>query len=71
MPSGTESAKQKFMGGVEKTRAAVDDTTKQNPLNSKPAVGGDNPKAGGSSLRALAKGDTGSSNYDPSKGPST
>ncbi|KAI1479941.1 hypothetical protein K445DRAFT_317603 [Daldinia sp. EC12] len=71
MSSGTENAKQKFMGGVEKTRAAVDDTSKKNSLNSQPTSGGDNPKAGGSSFRSIAKGDTGSSNYDPSKGPST
>ncbi|KAI8962265.1 hypothetical protein F5Y11DRAFT_323379 [Daldinia sp. FL1419] len=71
MPSGTEAAKQKFMGGVEKTRAAVDDNTKQNSLNSQSTLGGDNPKAGGSSFSSIAKGDTNSSNYDPKKGPST
>ncbi|OTB02490.1 hypothetical protein M426DRAFT_13465 [Hypoxylon sp. CI-4A] len=71
MPSGTEAAKQKFMGAVDQTRAAVDGKSKQNSLNSQPTTGGDNPKAGGSSLRALAKGDTNSSSYDPAKGPST
>ncbi|KAI1386839.1 uncharacterized protein F4822DRAFT_411365 [Hypoxylon trugodes] len=68
MSSGTQDAKQKFMSSVEQTRAPVDDKTKQ---AGQPASGGDNPKAGGSSLRSIAKGDTNSSNYDPAKGPST
>ncbi|KAI1650362.1 hypothetical protein F4815DRAFT_458957 [Daldinia loculata] len=71
MPSGTENAKQQFMSGVEKTRAAADDNSKQNSLNTQSASGGDNPKAGGSSFRSIAKGDTNSSNYVPAKGPST
>ncbi|KAI0852881.1 hypothetical protein F5Y00DRAFT_226283 [Daldinia vernicosa] len=74
MPSGTENAKQQFMSGVEKTRrAAADDldNSKQNSPNTKSTSGGDNPKAGGSSFRPIAKGDTSSSNYVPEKGPST
>ncbi|KAI1661074.1 hypothetical protein F4813DRAFT_386480 [Daldinia decipiens] len=71
MPSGTENAKQQFMSGVEKTRAAADDKSKQNSLNTQSTSGGDNPKAGGSSFSSIAKGDTNSSNYVPAKGPST
>ncbi|KAI1076380.1 hypothetical protein F5B20DRAFT_323387, partial [Whalleya microplaca] len=68
--SGTEDAKQKFMRGVENTRAAPEDTSKQ--AGSMAGSGsGDNPKAGGSMLKSLAKGDTNASNYDPKKGPST
>ncbi|KAI1776545.1 hypothetical protein F4818DRAFT_439945 [Hypoxylon cercidicola] len=69
MPSGTENAKQKFMSSVEQTRAAADDKPKQAGIQQ--TTGGDNPKAGGSSISALAKGDTNSSNYIPAKGPST
>ncbi|KAI1375686.1 hypothetical protein F4677DRAFT_446315 [Hypoxylon crocopeplum] len=71
MSSGTDAAKQKFMSGVEQTRAAADDTSKQAGLNSQSSTGGDNPKAGGSSFKPIAKGETNSSNYVPAKGPST
>ncbi|KAI0172092.1 hypothetical protein GGR52DRAFT_548962 [Hypoxylon sp. FL1284] len=71
MSSIAENAKQKFMSGVEQTRAPATDKLKQPGLGTKPATGGDNPKAGGSSIKPLATGDTNSSHYDPSKGPST
>ncbi|KAI0387394.1 hypothetical protein F5Y04DRAFT_274247 [Hypomontagnella monticulosa] len=71
MSSGTKDAKQKFMKGVEQTRAAADDNLKQTSLNTQSATGGDNPKAGGSSFQPIAKGDTDSSKYVPAKGPST
>ncbi|KAI1097706.1 hypothetical protein F4804DRAFT_326716 [Jackrogersella minutella] len=71
MPSGTEKAKQKFMSGVAKTRAPADDKSKQAGLMTETTTGGDNPKAGGSSFRPIAKGETNSTNYDPAKGPST
>ncbi|KAI1209445.1 uncharacterized protein F4807DRAFT_426735 [Annulohypoxylon truncatum] len=67
----TEEAKQKFMSGVEKTRAPADDKSAQTAPKVQPTSGGDNPKAGGSSFRSIAKGDTNSSNYVPAKGPST
>ncbi|KAI1760505.1 hypothetical protein GGR53DRAFT_78362 [Hypoxylon sp. FL1150] len=71
MPSGTEDAKQKFMSSVEQTRAAADVKSKQAGIGTQHTTGGDNPKAGGSSIRSIAKGDTNSSNYVPAKGPST
>ncbi|KAI1417115.1 hypothetical protein F5Y13DRAFT_153699 [Hypoxylon sp. FL1857] len=71
MSSGTENAKQKFMSSVQQTRAPAEDQTKQNSLNIQPTMGGDNPKAGGSSFKPIAKGETNSSNYVPAKGPST
>ncbi|OTA56455.1 hypothetical protein K449DRAFT_387505 [Hypoxylon sp. EC38] len=71
MSSGTEQAKQKFMSSVQQTRAPAEDQTKPNSLNTQATAGGDNPKAGGSSFKPIAKGDTNSSNYVPAKGPST
>ncbi|KAI6087151.1 hypothetical protein F4821DRAFT_259396 [Hypoxylon rubiginosum] len=71
MLSGTENAKQKFINGVEQTRAAANDKPKQAGIGTQQTTGGDNPKAGGSSFSSIAKGDTNSSNYIPAKGPST
>ncbi|KAI1754541.1 hypothetical protein F4782DRAFT_528462 [Xylaria castorea] len=58
IPSGTEQAKEKFSQGVEKTRAAAEG-------DSMPGKKADNPKAGWF-MSKVAKGDTNSSNYDPS-----
>ncbi|KAI2467182.1 hypothetical protein F4781DRAFT_321253 [Annulohypoxylon bovei var. microspora] len=71
MPSGTEEAKQKFMSGVEKTRAPADKNSTPAGIKIQSTSGGDNPKAGGSSFKSIAKGETNSSNYVPSEGPST
>ncbi|KAI0899482.1 hypothetical protein F4806DRAFT_452873 [Annulohypoxylon nitens] len=67
----TEEAKQKFLKGVEKTRAPAGDEPTQGGIKVQSTSGGDNPKAGGSSFRPIAKGETNSSNYVPAKGPST
>ncbi|KAI4870381.1 hypothetical protein F4820DRAFT_403488 [Hypoxylon rubiginosum] len=71
MSSGTENAKQKFMNSVEQTKASADDKPKLAGIGTQQTTGGDNPKAGGSSFKSLAKGETNSSNYVPAKGPST
>ncbi|KAI2609525.1 uncharacterized protein GGS25DRAFT_520326 [Hypoxylon fragiforme] len=71
MPSGTQSANQKFMAGVKQTRAAANNKSEESGLNALSTTGGDNPKAGGSSLRPIAKGDVNSTSYNPAKGPST
>ncbi|KAI1367589.1 hypothetical protein F5Y08DRAFT_336608 [Xylaria arbuscula] len=67
MPSGTEQAKEKFMQGVEKTRAAAEAGSSYGTQGSSmPGKKADNPKQGWFTSN-LAKGDTGSSNYDPAK----
>ncbi|KAJ3575079.1 hypothetical protein NPX13_g4151 [Xylaria arbuscula] len=64
---GTEQAKEKFMQGVEKTRAAAEAGSSYGTQGSSmPGKKADNPKQGWFTSN-LAKGDTGSSNYDPAK----
>ncbi|KAI0866058.1 hypothetical protein F4860DRAFT_509240 [Xylaria cubensis] len=65
MPSGTEQAKEKFMHGVEKTRAPAEEGSSYGTQgNSMPGKKADNPKTGWFTSK-LAKGDTESSNYVP------
>ncbi|KAK6062376.1 hypothetical protein SCUP234_07284 [Seiridium cupressi] len=59
-PSGTESAKQKFQEGLEKTRQAADPNA---------APTGTNPKQG-NFVSKLAKGETEASTYTAKGGPS-
>ncbi|KAI0889392.1 uncharacterized protein GGS22DRAFT_196939 [Annulohypoxylon maeteangense] len=67
----SEQAKKKFMSAVEKTRAPADEKSAPAGIKIQSTTGGDNPKAGGSSFRPIAKGETNSSNYVPAEGPST
>ncbi|KAI0531932.1 hypothetical protein GGR58DRAFT_491947 [Xylaria digitata] len=57
MLSGTEQAKEKFMQGVEKTKAPAEGSSMTGEK-------GDNPKEGWFTSK-LAKGDTESSSYNP------
>ncbi|KAI0416793.1 hypothetical protein F5X98DRAFT_375441 [Xylaria grammica] len=64
MPSGTEKAKDKFMQGLEKTRAPAEGGSYGTQGNSMPGKKADNPKEGFFTSK-LAKGDTEASNYNP------
>ncbi|KAI1422205.1 hypothetical protein F5Y12DRAFT_763882 [Xylaria sp. FL1777] len=65
MPSGTEQAKEKFMQGIEKTRASAEAGSSSGTQgDSMPGKKADNPKQGWFTSK-LAKGDTESSNYNP------
>ncbi|KAI1328852.1 hypothetical protein F5Y16DRAFT_368135 [Xylariaceae sp. FL0255] len=62
MPSDKQAeAKEKFMQGVEKTRAPADQPA---PSSGAAKANADNPKTG-QFISNLAKGDTASSNYVP------